>query len=121
MLLSAVDLISTWMPFGVAGFPPVKLRPAKSTCAFGMLPTVRPSAEGEVKLNEAGGGPAAGGGSGPRPAWGGGAPAARAGAGQGPAGGRGVRAVPGPGRAGHGGERDDLPGPPGRAGRGRRG
>ena len=40
---------------------------------------------------------------------------------QGPPRGRGARAVPGPGRPGHGGERGDLPGPPGRAGRRRRG
>src|SRR5258708_6391654 len=50
----------------------------------------------------------------------GGAPETGAGAGQGPAGGGGVRAVPGPGRAGEGGERGDLRGPPGRAGRPRR-
>ena len=43
-----------------------------------------------------------------------GAPEAGARAGEGPPGGRGVRAVPGPGRAGHGGERDDLRRPPGR-------
>src|SRR5208337_959988 len=40
------------MPCGVAGFPPVKLAPPKRNCAFGMLPTVRPSAEGKVKLKE---------------------------------------------------------------------
>src|SRR6185437_10067053 len=46
-----------------------------------------------------------------------GSPETGAGAGESPPGGRGVRAVPGPGRAGHGGERGDLLRPPGGAGR----